>query len=240
MFELEFNKFTEKYDFNDINIKLKYNHSYRVRNLCLKYAHILNLSKEDTRLIEFIGLYHDIGRFTQLEKYHTYDDSKSIDHAEEGINVLFEMGLINKFDFNEEEKEIIKFAILNHNKFSLEEVNDKRKMLHAKLIRDLDKLDIIYLFAYLNELEFNITCDKISDEIVELIKNHKCVRYSDSPNIEAITYFGYVFDINYDECIDEFILYINELYRLIEKDNIFKEIYTYTMDYLESRRKYVR
>ena len=113
----EFDDYVSNYDLNDINIKLKYNHSYRVCKLSEKYAKELGYSKEDIELASLIGLLHDIGRFEQLKVFHTYNDKNSIDHAEYGIKVLFEDGLINKFWNKKEDYDLIKFAIKNHNKY---------------------------------------------------------------------------------------------------------------------------
>ena len=85
----EFNKYTNNYDMNDEAIRNKYSHSIRVMNLSKKYATILGFSKEDIELATLIGLLHDIGRFEQISVYHTFNDSKIIDHALYGVKVLF-------------------------------------------------------------------------------------------------------------------------------------------------------
>ena len=80
-----FERYVSNYDMNDINIKLKYDHSYRVMELNKKYATLLGSNKEDIELASIIGLLHDIGRFEQLKVYHTYDDFKSVDHADYSV-----------------------------------------------------------------------------------------------------------------------------------------------------------
>ena len=65
----EFEKYTSNYDMDDVNIKLKYDHSYRVMNLSRKYATLLGFSNKDVELAALIGLLHDIGRFEQLRVY---------------------------------------------------------------------------------------------------------------------------------------------------------------------------
>ena len=59
----EFNKYTSNYDKNDINILVKYNHSFAVMDLITELAFRLNLDKEKMELARVIGLLHDIGRF---------------------------------------------------------------------------------------------------------------------------------------------------------------------------------
>ena len=77
-----FNEYVSGYDLNNEDIKLKYNHSFRVMKLQEKYAKLLGFSDENVELAKVIGLLHDIGRFEQLRVYNTYDDYKSIDHAD--------------------------------------------------------------------------------------------------------------------------------------------------------------
>ena len=56
---------------------------------------------------------------------------------------MFEDGLIKNFWNNTDDYEVIRFAIENHNKFAIEKTDNKRALMHAKLIRDTDKLDIM-------------------------------------------------------------------------------------------------
>ena len=114
-----FDKYVSKYDMNNKKIKIKYFHSYRVMSLSKKYATLLNWNKHDIELASVIGLLHDIGRFEQQRIYHTFDDSKSIDHAHYGVQELFEKGYIKYFWNNPKDYEIIKFAIENHTNMKL-------------------------------------------------------------------------------------------------------------------------
>ena len=240
MFEKIFNNYAINFDFLNRDILLKYNHSYRVRNLSIKYAILLNYSEEDIRLAEFIGLYHDIGRFSQIRDYNTFDDSKSIDHAEEGIKILFDNGLIDNFNFTDEEKEIIKFAIRNHNKFSIENVTNERMLMHAKLIRDCDKLDIVYLFGHLNEMSLKLIDQPLDDELKKPFYEQKVVKHNGLTNHIVVSYFAYVYDINNDIILNEFKFYLASLYKRLNNENVLKEIYELANNYLESRLKNVR
>ena len=169
----EFDKYVSNFDLNNKDIKLKYNHSFRVMKLSEKYSKLLNFNGYDIKLASLIGLLHDIGRFKQLQLYNTYKDNNKMDHAIYGSKILFEEGLITNFWDNEEDYEVIKFAIENHNKFIIEETNDERKLKFAKLIRDIDKLDIIYLYGYLDEINMRETDVEINPVIIDNIKKHK-------------------------------------------------------------------
>ena len=198
---------------------------------------MLGFNKHDIELATVIGLLHDIGRFEQLKEYNTFDDSKSFDHATYGNKVLFEDGLITKFWDNTDDYEVIRFAIENHNKFEIEETNDERALMHAKLIRDTDKLDIIYLEGYLKEYDIKATNDEISNKVLESFKKHQEILKGDinNKNDNIVLSFSFVFDINYDVCLEEFKKDYKYFYERIEYNNKFKNIYNEVIKYIDER-----
>ena len=172
-----FKEYVKKYNPEDEKIKIKIAHIERVAENSKRIAENLNLSQEDIELAELIGLLHDIGRFEQVRLYHTFVDKDSINHGEYGAKILFEDGLIRKFIKDDSYDEIIKKAILNHNKPKIEEGLSKRELMHAKIIRDADKLDIYYVLT-IEKLENSYGCkdmskDEITDEIYrEFVEDH--------------------------------------------------------------------
>lgn len=233
----EFTKYVNNYDMNDENIRLKYNHSIRVMELSHKYAQILGFNDEDIYLATLIGLLHDIGRFEQLKVYHSYNDRETIDHAEYGIEQLFDKGLIKNFIKDEKYYDIIKYAIKYHNKFKLPVCDNERMMMHAKLIRDVDKIDIIYLLGYLGELNSKATNDNLSPEIIAGFKNYSCVddKYIRNHNDNLSRTFGYVFDIYNSEVLPEIKKNIYYFYKQIDGEKHFKEIYNIVNKYIDER-----
>ena len=232
-----FDDYVSNYDMNNEKIKLKYNHSYRVMNLSEKYAKILGFNEEDITIAKVIGLLHDIGRFEQLKIYDTFSDLKSIDHASLGVKLLFENNLIKNFYDKEEDYEIIKFAIENHNKKEIQVIDDERAMKHAKLIRDTDKIDIIYLEGKLKELDIKPTDDKLSDVIINAIKNHISVDRKDIKTINdsLANNFIFAFDINYDECLEEIKENYKYYYERFNVNNIFDYVYSEILKYIDER-----
>ena len=232
-----FDDYVKDYDLNNRDIKLKYNHSYRVAKLSEKYSKLLGYTKEDIELATIIGLFHDIGRFEQLKKYNTYSDRKSIDHALLGSKILFEDNLIEKIIDNKDDYEIIKFAIENHNKLEIEKTNNKRALMHAKLIRDTDKVDIVYVEGYLDELNIRTTNDEISKEVKELLKNHKNIlyEYEKNKNDSIAVVFSYVFDINNNIVLKELKQNYKYYYETVDTQNKFKDIYEETVKYIDER-----
>lgn len=238
----EFEKYVNNYDFTKEKIILKKNHSIRVMNLCIKYAKKLGFNDEDVSLAKVIGLLHDIGRFEQLKEFNSFDDS-NIDHADLGVKILFEEGLIKNFWSNKEDYELIEFAIKNHNKMKIEETTNERYLKFAKLIRDIDKMYIIYLLGYLSELDTKPSNDLINPKIINSIKNHELSNYKYIKNInDSIALkFAYTYDINYDECLEEFKQNLYYFYKQINFDERFKEIFETVNKYIDERiDKYVR
>ena len=180
--EQEFINYTSNYDMEKKGIKLKFAHSFRVMKVSMQIAEALNLDDEDKELAKLIGLLHDFGRFEQLKVYNTYDDHKSIDHADYSAEQLFDKGQIINYYKNSKNYPIIEKAIRNHNKFSITDVNDERTMMHCKLIRDTDKIDILYNMAELGEINLNEDGQPISEKVLNDFKNHKSINHLDLQN----------------------------------------------------------
>jgi len=121
-------------------ILIKEKHTGYVTANCIELAKYLKLSPHDTEIAEVIGLFHDVGRFYQYQKYKTFNDAQSEDHAELALQVIAGLKFFN--ELRKDDLEVVRFAIQNHNKKLIAPTDDERKLLFAKVIRDADKLDI--------------------------------------------------------------------------------------------------
>ena len=167
----KFDEYVSNFNVEQGRIKLKIEHIKRVAKISTQIAQYLDLNKEQTALAEAIGIFHDIGRFKQVEMYDTFSDKDSTNHAELGVKILFEDNLIDEFEIEEKYKKIIKIAVINHNRDKIEEGLTEEENLFCKIIRDADKLDIIThaiteydfesVFWY---SEFN--CEEINEELL--------------------------------------------------------------------------
>ncbi len=228
-----FENYLKDFDMQNEKIKHKYNHSIDVMNTCIKYADILKLNEQDKELVKLIGLLHDFGRFKQLEMFGSYFDNINMDHADYSVVVLFEEGYIKNFWDNEEDYEVIKYAIKNHNKKEIEKTNDARKIFFAKYIRDMDKLSIIKYFV--NLIEEEMTNDAISKEVEEDIVNHKIVDYKNvkNTNDEWAAMLAYINDVNFEEVYEELsVIYKENLPKFNDK---FKKVVNTIQKQIESR-----
>jgi len=125
---------------NDWAIQLKEEHSWKVREEIMLISQRLNLSENDILIAEVLGLFHDIGRFYQYQKYKTFRDDLSEDHAKIGGRIVTDSHILK--DLTKVEKNVITKGIFYHNIHTLPEDTDPHCLFFCKLLRDADKLDI--------------------------------------------------------------------------------------------------
>ena len=233
-----FDKFVMKYDMNEAMIAFKYNHSYRVVHQAEEICRSLNLDTIERDLASNIALLHDIARFRQWTEYKTFNDIESFDHGDEGVNILFSEGEIENYNIDKEDYDVLKKAISNHNKYSIDfkKLND-REALHSKIIRDADKLDIIYSFSTNILLELKEDDAPISEEVEEAFFEHKQVlkKYAISKNDRIVMLIGFIFDLYFDyskeRVLDE--EYIDKIYNHLKNKKLFKKYRDEAIKYLK-------
>ena len=200
-----FKEYVSNYNLQDGKIALKVAHILIVSELSKKIATSLNLSEEDIKLAELIGLLHDIGRFEQVRRYNTFIDKISINHGEYGARILFEDNLIEKFNVDEKYYKIIKTAILNHNRSKIEDNLTEQELLHSKIIRDADKLDCFYVLLT-DDIKNTYGCsaedmqnETFSSEIIREFKEDRMIDYKKRATYGDIwiSHMAYVFDFYY-------------------------------------------
>ena len=239
-----FDKYTSNYDMSNKLIYLKYNHTYRTCEQSLGIAKSLNLNEEDTDIAYLIALLHDFGRFEQAKIYNTFSDIKSIDHADLACKLLFEEGLIRNFIEDDKYDEIIRKSIYWHNKYSIDEELNERELMHAKIIRDADKLDIVYNITNLNQVDFNDDDSDISNNVKEAYRNKVSVKRNENnkKNDALLIMFAFVFDLNFDYSFkyykDNEI--IEKMYNKLKDKSKFKEYVDIINEYIEGKCKNVR
>ena len=242
-----FKEYVEKYNPNDKKVELKIRHIQKVANVAKELAMSLNLSEEDVNLAELIGLLHDIGRFEQIRIYQTFVDTDSINHGKKGVEVLFEDGLIRKFIEDASYDNIIRLAILNHNRDKIQDGLSDRELLHCKIIRDADKLDIFYELTTGDKKAIwekaDLSDDKISDEIYREFFEDKTIDYKERKSSADIlvSHFAYVYDFNFSSSLQKIKNenYLEKLYNRfkfndIETSKKFKNIYEEACNYVEN------
>lgn len=206
-----FKKYVAPYDVTNEKIALKISHTYRTAQVSEGIVKSLKMDDNNVDLAWLIGLLHDIGRFDQLRIYDTFDDRNSIDHADFGVKLLFEDGLIRKFISETKYDSIIYKAIKNHNKYEIESGLTEAELVHAKIIRDADKTDIFEV--HVREIENNsdtlydaetIKTQKVSQKVLEAFLNHQLINSKDKKNDidQFVLLIAFIYDYNYQCGLD--------------------------------------
>lgn len=200
-----FEEYLSRYDRGNDKVLLKIIHTYGVTEYSRQIAERLRLSKEDQELAQLIGLLHDIGRFEQLKRFNSFEPD-TMDHAHFGVQILFEEGLIREFTKDGKWDRIIRTAIARHSDFRLEGIEDERELLHARIIRDADKLDncrvkledSIETILGVSEAEVGKT--SVSPEVMEQFRRKESILSSSRKTKMDywLSYLAYFFDINFE------------------------------------------
>lgn len=199
--EVVFQKYLDGFDKKNKLINLKIRHSYEVAKLSEDLAKRLYFTKDEVTLAKIIGLLHDIGRFIQISKTNSFEDS-NLDHASEGVEYLFkkQMNITNFID-DRFYDDIIRNAIYYHNK--LEIPLDKNPIItkFMKLIRDVDKIDIFFQEVVNFDLTFY---DEVSKDVLTYFENEKLIprQYIKTDSDNVLYYLAFLFDFNYEESYD--------------------------------------
>lgn len=184
LIEEAFEAYTAEYDLNDEQIELKAIHTRMVVQITDEISESLGLSREDRDIAWAIGMLHDIGRFEQVRRYHTFVDAKSVDHAQFGADLLFVDGLIDKFgkvNMQDEELQLIELAIRQHNRYRISGTLSDREQMFCNIIRDADKLDIMRVNrqssvkAIYGVTEAELKNSQVADEVMANFREKRCV-----------------------------------------------------------------
>ena len=232
-----FDDYAMKFDLNEDMIAYKYNHTYRVVHQAEEICRSINLDTEERDLASLIALLHDVARFKQWTEFKTYSDKRSFDHADEGVKILFDEGLIDNFKIKKDDIEVLKKAIENHNKYSIPSDLSIRETLHSKIVRDADKLDILYAFSTNKLLKVETDDEEISDEVKDEFFKDTQVLYSTvkNKNEHLIAMIAMVFDLNYDYSKKRILRekYLDKILSYTKNKEMFRP-------YIEEAKKYLR
>lgn len=246
--EKEFLKYTEDFNHEDNRITRKISHSLRVKEISRQIAEAELKTKEEKDLAELIGLLHDIGRFEQAKQIDSFKDS-ILDHADVGVEVLSNNSYIRNFIEDKSCDSVILKAIKNHNKFKIEDGLNEDELKQAKIIRDADKLDILYLYSEMNDLSYlvegkNPSNENISKKVLDAFFEERQINKEDLEFFldHYINTISFIFDLNekYSFRYLKEKNYMNVIIDKMEKLTpvvipIFEKIREFTNDYLERK-----
>ncbi len=229
------------------NMEIKIQHTHRVVREITHLGNEEELGAEKLRLAQIIALLHDVGRFEQFRRYHTFSDGKSENHAELGIRILKELDVLQ--DLESQTRELVCCAIANHNKPRLPGGETKECLFYSGLIRDADKLDIwkVVTDYYHSDngrpnhalvLELPDT-PGINEEVYRSLMNGEVVHMENVKNINDIKLLqaGWVYDINFRPALECVIrrAYIEKIRSVLPETKETGEIFTRIHAYLKKR-----
>lgn len=122
----ELKKHVEEQKIENPRVANKLDHILRVSEISKKLATELNLTEEQIKLAQLIGLLHDIGRF---EQYKISDITKKFNHGEAGVELLKKDNYIRKYIEENKYDEIIYTAVYEHNRYEMTERTNRRKSI---------------------------------------------------------------------------------------------------------------
>ena len=157
----EFINHVNKIELNNPRVQIKIDHTFRVSENCKNIAIDIGLTEEQVKLAQLIGILHDIGRFEQYKIYNK--DTKptksdriiKFNHGKAGVELLRKNQYIREYIKDNKYDNIILTAIYEHNRYELSKNLSKEELLFSKIVKDADKLDLIYeaIHVYWQEKE---------------------------------------------------------------------------------------
>ena len=191
------------------NMMLKLHHSMRVCGIAKRISDHQAFNDNEKYIAYLCSLFHDIGRFDQFLKYKTFLDSKSVNHAECGYEILSHSDVLEGVDF--ETRRIVINSTRLHNLQNVPDETDTEVRRFVNITRDADKIDILELFCNYHlsraesrnealELDLPDT-NAFNPEIVDLIYQKKTISNSLRKNYNdmKLIHLAWVLDLNYRE-----------------------------------------
>ena len=239
-----FKELTEK---QQLNFKIKKEHSLRVAEIAFSMSIKLEWTEEEQKTAFLIGLLHDIGRFKQLVEFDTFNDEKSVDHGDIAIDILNDENPFELLDIKN--KELVFVAISNHNKFKIQDGLTGQELLHAKLIRDADKMDIFRVLTeyYSKRNGFKnhtLTWELQKGTVVspavakEVLAGKLVTKKNLLSEIDIkIMQLSWVYDLNFRPAFEYLIKnrYLENIYNSLPKNDLIFEIYRKIKVYTENK-----
>jgi hypothetical protein len=186
---------------------LKEAHTARVVEAMERITRALGLGENTRRVAAATALFHDLGRFPQYQRYRTFRDRDSENHAKLSVRELIRHRVLNVLV--PAERQLIGRAITFHNRMQFPGHLDPETLLHSRLIRDADKVDILRVMA--EELQkpqslrnpvitLGLDCQLgVREEVYRRLFAGEVMSYAELDNVNEfkVLQMSWVFDINF-------------------------------------------
>jgi len=231
------------------NTVMKEEHTERVCGEILNIGEKLGLNNEDLCLAEIVALFHDIGRFEQYARHRTFVDLHSVNHAEHGVKILQENGVLNGLDHST--RDLILRIISYHNRAFLPQKETEHCLFFTKLLRDADKLDIWRVVTDYyrredgkrnNAIELGLPdTPGISDDTYNDLIEGKIVEVTHLKNLNdfKLLQIGWIYDINFTPTFQRIKerRYIEMIRDVLPESKEIEEIFSVVQSYLNEQIK---
>lgn len=199
--------FQENDPLHQQSLDLKQKHTFSVCEVIDQIVSRLGLAENDRRTASVVALFHDLGRFPQYQKYRTFRDTGSENHAKLSVWELNRHRILNRLSFSE--RQCIKRAVFFHNRLSLPENLDWVTSLHCRLIRDADKVDIFRVMTEHFRLPESLRNPVVTlgleestlvrEEVYRMLFEGRILEYAKlkTTNEFKVLQMSWVFDINF-------------------------------------------
>jgi len=237
---------SEDQDFQQ-NIDMKEKHTLRVCDEILSLGKELELNNGDLFLVEILALFHDVGRFEQYNRYRTFVDRDSEDHAALGVKILQEKKVLAGLD--EPPRNLILRSISYHNRAALPREETEECLFFTKLLRDADKLDIwkvVTDYYHRKDRRRNVAIELglpdtpgISQKVYESLMRKEIVDAGHLNNLNdfKLLQIGWLYSINFTptfHCIKE-RKYLNIIRKYLPQTKTIDNIFSIVQLYLDEQ-----
>jgi hypothetical protein len=189
------------------NLAIKKDHSLRVLDNAIKIGASLKLDGVLAQLTHLAALFHDVGRFTQYAKFHTFNDRNSANHAALSVKVLRKTEALTTL--RPEHRSMVLGAIFMHNRRSVPARLPFELNMMTRIVRDADKLDIfpVLIAHFLPHAPVNgvVTLDlkphptAYTEEIFQSVRSRRTCKYEEMVwmNDLKLLVCSWVYDLNF-------------------------------------------
>jgi hypothetical protein len=144
--------------------------------------------------------------------------------------------MIRKFVEEDKYDEIIRKAIINHNRTHIEPDLNERELLFANIIRDADKADIMYIIAtddiYKDNTPDDFNTGAITEELMKQFLDDGYLDYKliQTRGDDVLTIYAMMADINYPVTADYILkekfvdIFTQKIYDQYTNPEFFKDI----------------
>lgn len=236
-----FEKYVKKYGMSNKNIKVKYFHSLKVMELCRDIAMSLQVfTDEEIVLCEAIGLFHEIGYFSESPSSHICVDEENL--CKKTIDVLFEEGLFRNVIKDTKYDELIKYAIVTCDTEKLPEGSSNKIKHICQIIKDAHRIDMFRMVVNYPYLDTVIEESPHEDIYEKFCSYYEIMDQRGNDADKVLIYLSRLFSLNYKYSfyiIKEY-KYVDELFNLLSynEDDIktfFEQIKCVLLEYIDRK-----